>query len=84
MIVTLAPGQGSVSICKPSGNFFISPKETKDAPFHLIRDLLERGILVKATYPEIKNDQVVVVDTASGRTRPIGVPGPRKGKDGSR
>lgn len=77
MIVTLAPGRGSLTINKRGGFFTINPGEIKPANFALIKDQLENGTLVKALYPDIQNNEIVSVDTTDGKVRAIGKPKPR-------
>lgn len=70
MIVTPAPGRASVSTNGRRGFFSINAGEIQNVPASIALPLLEKGLLIKAEYPEIQNDVIVVVDTG----RAIGKP----------
>ena len=61
MIVTLAKGQGAMSVVKFGFHFSIAPGEKKEVDPTTIMNLLDDGILVKAEYPEILNNQFAAI-----------------------
>lgn len=61
MIVTLAKGQGAMSVVRFGFHFSIAPGQLKEVNPVDIMNLLEEGILAKAEYPEILNNQFAAI-----------------------
>jgi hypothetical protein len=62
MVVTTGKGQGDVHINKRGLSVVIHAGERAEVPVHRILDLLDRGILVHAEFPEIINNTIAVAD----------------------